>query len=237
METLQITDPLDWSYPFSRALYEDSTIVYHGTASNFAAAIERDGLVAGVPHFPIDEIQELVTLSDALNLRSWSYGCVKGLASGAMLERPSERCVFLSANFWFARDYATNVGGETVQNAIILADELATHLRATGGSSDVTNRVSAIQADLVKPTAGSFPIVYALRVDGTWLKDKGGELRRRNLGDMVAPTVNISCLRSVPSDRLLAKAEYVSGAGSGYIGPQPISWDEARRLGRRRSTS
>jgi hypothetical protein len=229
--TVQIQDPRDCHYPFSRALYDDATVVYHGTSSSFAAGLEAEGLVAGVPRIPVRAVQDLVSACDAVGLRSWCYTTVKGLSAGTDLSRPAERWVYLSANFWFARDYATNTGGETIHNAIALADELLQRLRSGVGSKELTDNILSIRAHLVGLTAGAFPVVYAVRVEPDWLRRKGEELDRIDCGDLVLTKVNISCAHSIPPDRLVAKVEYVGGAESGYLGPQPKTWDEARRLG------
>lgn len=229
IDAIRIEEPRDWSYPFSEALYGDPAVVYHGTSSSYAVAIETEGLVAGVARFPVQVVQELVAACDAVGFRSWSYTTVKGLSRGTDLSRTAERRVYLSANFWFARDYATNTGGETVHNALRLADELLPGLRTGSGSGELAQKVTAIRSRLAGLTTGSFPIVYALRVDPEWLEWKGKELERQDLGDLVGTDVNLSCRCSIPADRLLAKAEYVNGAESGYLGPQPRTWEEARR--------
>jgi len=133
IDAIRIEDPCDWNYPFSKVFYDDPTVVYHGTSSSYAAAIEAEGLVAGVARFPVQVVQELVATCDAVGFRSWAYTTVKGLSRGTNLSRTAERRVYLSANFWFARDYATNTGGETVHNALRLADELLQALPTRSG--------------------------------------------------------------------------------------------------------
>lgn len=226
IDVVRIEEPRNCGYPFSEALYGDSAVVYHGTSSTYAASIETDGLVAGAARFPVQTVQQLVAACDAVGFKSWSYTTVKGLSRGTDLSRAAERRIYLSANFWFARDYATNTGGETVHNALHLADELLRSLRTSFWSGDLAEKVTAIRSRL---TTGSFPIVYALRVDPEWLERKGKELERQDLGSLVGTDVNLSCRCSIPPERLLAKAEYVNGAESGYLGPQPRTWEEARR--------
>jgi hypothetical protein len=227
---MQIEDPRDWNYPFSEAFYSDPAVVYHGTSSSYRGAIEREGLVAGSPRFPVQAVLDLVAVCDSLPFRSWSYTTVKGLSRGTDLSRRDERRVYLSANFWYARDYAINTGGETIHNALRLADELLEPSRSGSELGELTERVTAIRCQLIGLTAGSFPVVYALRVDTEWLEHKGKELERMVIGDLVVTEVNISCRCSIPSERLLAKAEYTRGAETGYLGSQPGTWLEAIRI-------
>src|SRR5262249_54486245 len=171
------------TYPFSRALYDDPNIVYHGTSSTFAVRIEAEGLIAGVPRFPIEALRELMHTCDAIGFRSWCYTTIKGLSAGTRLSQPDDRCVYLSANFWYARDYATNRGGETVHNALRLTDELLRWLPARAELGEYVGKVSRIQDKLLAYTAAAFPIVYAVRVDSNWLRHKGKELEREQFPD------------------------------------------------------
>jgi hypothetical protein len=227
--TVWVEQTRNFNYPFSGALYDDPTVVYHGTSSINRDLIEAQGLIPGAPRFPVQLLQNLVALCDAVRFRSWSYITVKGLSRGTQLSRPADRRVYLSANFWYARDYATNTGGETVHNAILLADQLLEYLGTNSEHDDLISQVTIIRASLTALTDGSFPVVYAVRVDPEWFDRKGEEFIRLDLGQLVETAVNLSCPCLIPAESLLAKVEYVNGAESGYLGPQPKTWDKARR--------
>jgi len=232
MDIVRVEDPGDWRYPFSQSLYEDYLVVYHGTSSAYASVIEREGFIVGRPSIPIDAIRRLIAACDTVGFKSWSYTTVQGLSRGTILSSDVDRPVYFSANFWFARDYATNSGGETVHNALLLSDQLLEFLSTTrADTGDLADDVRALCIKLRTLTADSFPVVYAVRLEREWLKN-GETLRRLEVGSLVVTHANVSCLRSVPAERLLAKAEYVNGADPGYLGPQPATWAEARHLGR-----
>jgi hypothetical protein len=231
MEVIKVQDPKDRTYPFAQNLYDDMRVVYHGTSSAFATTIEANGFMRGQLPFSITSLRKLVSLADEIGFRSWHYTTVKGLSSGKQLFAETIWPVYFSANFWYARDYATSLGGETIHNAILLSKELLNHLQPVEGSNSSTSAAVQELYDYLKSLiANSFPIVYAVRIEPEWLQHESS-LERRNIGLFVVTEVNIECLRSVPANRLMAKVEYVHGAESGYVGPQPATWLEARRFG------
>jgi len=177
-------------------------------------------------------IHPLVAACDAVGYKDWSYTVVKGISPRTKLAHVDNRPVYLSANFWYARDYATNFGGETIHVALKLSETLLDRLAAAEAPSpQLKDEVGEIRRRMIAATAASFPIVYAVRVDPEWVDDPK-DFERQHAGSLVITEVNISCVRPVPSSRILAKVEYVEGAESGYLGPQPSTWHEARRWGR-----
>jgi hypothetical protein len=182
--------------------------------------------------FSVKMLRQLIAVCDQMGFRNWSYTTLRGLSSGTELSRDADRPVYFSANFWYARDYATNIGGETINNALRLSEELLDHIARKGkDTSSLGDEVRHFRRQLLAVTADSFPVVYAVRIDREWLKDET-QLEREERSSLVVTAVNITCATSVPTDRLQAKVEYVNGAESGYLGPQPTTWAEARHLGR-----
>jgi hypothetical protein len=231
VDVVRIAEPRDWNYPFSEALYHDSQVVYHGTCSAFAEQIERVGFQTGGRALPIHLLRRLVELADAASFKPWSHRVVRGLSSSTRLDRPDERAVYFAPNFWFARDYATSIGGETMCNARLLASELLRVLETRSLSGEPEGLEAArIEGMLAEFLKGAFPVVYAVRVEPGWLQHGESSLRRDEFGGSIHLQVNAACLQSVPAECILARAEYVNGAESGYLGPAPSSWAEARHL-------
>jgi hypothetical protein len=231
MQVRQISDPSDMAYPFTKSLYEDPHVVYHGTCSGYAADIDGNGFRIGSLPFSVDNLIRMTLLADQLGLGTWSRTVVGGLARGNRLARGSHRAVFFSGNYWFARDYATNIGGETGSNALNLANELIAQLRDGGEKEDeLVKEVLNYREELLTRIANSHPVVYAVFVKDEWLQG-ASRLERKVLGDLVEAPINLACEQSVPMENLLAKAEFVNGADPGYCGPQPVTWEEARRFG------
>src|SRR5262245_47482552 len=62
LQTVRLRDPLDPFYPFSRDLYEDENVVYHGTWSTHCASIEEHGMGRGYLAYRQADIDALCDL-------------------------------------------------------------------------------------------------------------------------------------------------------------------------------
>jgi hypothetical protein len=232
-ERVKIEDPRDCTYPFTSALYDDPQVIYHGTSSNYASLIECRGFMAGNVPLPLMDLESLVSVCERIGFRPWSYTTIKGLADGGKLTHGMNRHVYFSANFWYARDYARSIGGETVHNAILLTEELLSHL-GSGHHQEgrLIEKVQEIRQRLLADTLGSFPVVYAVRVEPEWLGHPSDLDRDEHMKGFLTAAVNISCATAIPFDRLVGKVEYFNGAEGGYLSLRPAAWEEARLWGR-----
>jgi hypothetical protein len=52
MQSFTISDSQDRRYPFSRAVFEDRFVLYHGSWSRWSPTMERDGFIHN--HLPFD---------------------------------------------------------------------------------------------------------------------------------------------------------------------------------------
>jgi hypothetical protein len=166
---------------------------------------------------------------DRIGFKSWNNEVVTGFSTETQLRQEETRPVYFSANFWFARDYAMNVGGETVHNALALCEGALRFLSERGDILTVENDIRTIHSELQTITRNSRPVVYAVRIDEGWIKP-GNALRRRQFGEFVQAPINLSCWTSIPLERILAKATYVNGAESGFLSLQPACWSDARAI-------
>lgn len=226
MMTAIIDDPKNWDYPFTRSFYEDEHVVYHGTSSAISEVVESGGFVRGWLPFDVLALRRLLSISDEIGHKSWARRTVEGLSTSTQLFQTEPRKIYFSGNFWFARSYATDSGGETVHNALLLCKELLTRVAADNENSrNFSLEIEGIAAPLRSLIKGAKPVVYAVKAQDDWFDNS---LEWDRVGDLIAPPVNLGCNRSVPPDRILAKAIYVNGAEDGYSGPQPAKWEDLR---------
>lgn len=133
VESLTITNPQDRSYPFNRELFEDPCVLYHGSWSAWAPSIEREGLRRG--HLPFDWT-DVATVYNAR--RAVGQGSYLPMFLGKDYPRTEPpRDVFFSADFWTARSYATDGGGEVVRTTV----EEATQFEQLCDDRDVRERL------------------------------------------------------------------------------------------------
>jgi hypothetical protein len=224
MMVVIINDPRNWDYPFPRSFYEDEHVVYHGTSSTNSEILESKGFIRGRLPFDVSALRQLLSISDEMRHKSWARTTVAGLSTSTQLSRTGPRKLYFSGNFWFARSYATELGGETVNNALLLCAELLA--RITGDDENgkmLFTKINSIAVPLRSLITGAKPVVYAVKVEDDWF-DSSIEWNR--VGNLICPPVNIGCISSIPPERILAKAIYVNGAEDGYTGPQPAKWED-----------
>jgi hypothetical protein len=110
MHVVTISDRTDYLFPFSQMLWEDRHVVYHGSWSTYSPRIEA----AGFGH------TELPFNHEHVNTIARAWAAVGTLDSYAQLffrnspGRPRPE-LSMTGNFWNARAYATDGGGEVVR--------------------------------------------------------------------------------------------------------------------------
>lgn len=231
-----LEDPRDITYPFSRDLYEDVFVVYHGTWSGYCLKIEREGLrpEGGAQHLPA--IRGIMSVASAIGTTTRSVSVVRNLVPG--IGGVDVRAgVYFSQGFWHARAYSTDRGGERVRLALQAADELLQVLEdsriQTRHSGEVLSRyrqqIEQCRGLLQEETAAGHPVVYAVRVDREWCRNW---LDRYDHGRYRFALVNLRCEVPVPADRILARADYKNGAERGYeaYSSFAMTWGQARSI-------
>jgi hypothetical protein len=139
-----IEDCLDPFYPFDRDLYEDEHVIYHGTWSTHCPQIEQSGMGKACIAYRQADIDALCQICLRFgNTGDPMRGGFSVLDACAYGISPGNRPIYLTGNYWCARGYAKNRGGETIHHALeAIADmercfaqgkrrqELQTRLRA-----------------------------------------------------------------------------------------------------------
>ncbi len=119
MYSITITNPQDRSFPFCRTIFEDQHVLYHGTWSAWSSRIEAAGFVPGVLPFNWHHVATVFRANQAIG-----RGSFLRLFLGQKYPRDIPPCdLYLSANFWVARGYATNKGGEVIRKTIEEAEQ------------------------------------------------------------------------------------------------------------------
>ena len=113
MECITVADPNDRSFPLSRELFEDRQILYHGSWSTYSSRIESEGFIHGALPFDWRHVATVFRAMQAIG------GSALHVFLGEEYPRRPPPCdLSLIANFWSARAYATDEGGEVVRMTI-----------------------------------------------------------------------------------------------------------------------
>jgi hypothetical protein len=258
VDTTAITNADDRTFPFSRALFENPYIVYHGTWSAYAKRIESEGF--GGPALPFDQ-NDLETIAEALE----KAGTLGSYTRTVFSNQPGQPRTQLSmtGNFWHARAYATDGGGEVVRMVLKDAKDFETlcfgneqrlalkagweeALKKSPGHSltvraveflgdqaalqETCRRVRDARQAIECVVHGGFPVVYAISVEQSWF----GETWDRYLAqweDGHRAAVELRCSRDlVSSDRIVAKALYPNGTDPSFLPTWIVAWAEAEAL-------
>jgi hypothetical protein len=117
---ITVDDPLDPLYPFDEKLYANEQVVYHGTWSTYCASIESVRMGKGRLAYKQVDIDTLCKIGRRFGFfgkqseggLSVLMPCAEGVPEG-------KRAIYLSRNYWSARNYAHNRGGEAIRHAAI----------------------------------------------------------------------------------------------------------------------
>ena len=258
METVVITDREDRSYPLNKDFFDNPQIMYHGSWSTYAKAIEERGFVHGDLPFDWKDVATVFEAHRAIGRGSY---LPVFLGRNYPLEQPA-RDLSITGNFWLARGYATDGGGEvlrkTIEEALSFEEicaipekrsELKAHwlkglqeysghaataaairmLDDEEGLSRLCRGVKAIRERLTDLTNGGFPVVYAIRVQPEWFGDRWpGYLSDWDRG---ARAGELRCCGNlVPLHQILGKAEYPNGTDRDYTPNLFHSWEEYQEI-------
>jgi hypothetical protein len=260
LENITIIDHKDRRFPFERKIFEDPYVLYHGSWSSWSSRIEADGFVHGRLPFDWRHVATVFRANQAIGRGSYLR---MFLGKDYPNELPA-RDLFLSANFWCARAYATDSGGEVIRNTVEEAEQfelecstpqrriaLENHWKhglrlqpehlATRAAVDLLeddkalnqllSEVKAAKEALIALTAGGHAIVYAIRVEPTWVaKDWNAYVSKWTKG---IREVDLRCLANIiHSDRLLAKVTYPNGTEQDFIPAVCRTWEDVVEFAR-----
>lgn len=258
MYTTTITEPTDRSYPFSRALFENPSVVYHGAWSIYAARVESMGF--GGVDLPFDHrhIETIMLARELIGIGSYAGPVF-------FLDAPPKPRAELSmtGSFWHARAYATDGGGEVVRIMLKEAKDFEARcseepkrlalkayweegLKRSPGHAPTLKAVEflgdkdALQATcrgviqareaIENAVQGGFPVVYAISVQPEWF-GQTWEAYLCHWEDGNHGAVELRCSRDlVTPDRIISKAIFPNGTDGDFLGDLIHTWGEVEAL-------
>jgi hypothetical protein len=121
MVVVRVADRTDDKYPLTRAIFDDPCVLYHGTWSTYSNRIDRDGFIHAELPFSVDSLKTISNARDALDLGSYGrqlfFSQNGGGGNGGVN-------LSMADDFWAARQYSTDGGGEVVRIMLREAREL-----------------------------------------------------------------------------------------------------------------
>jgi hypothetical protein len=258
MYATTITEPTDRSYPFSRALFENPSVVYHGTWSIYAARVESAGFGGVDVPFDHRHIETIMLARELIGIGSYAGPVFFHDAP------PKPRAeLSMTGSFWHARAYATDGGGEVVRIMLKEAKDFealcseepkrlalkahweealkgsprhAPTLKAVEflGDKDALQaterRVKQAREAIESVIRGGCPIVYAISVEPQWFGETW-ETYLWHWENRNHGAVELRCSRDlVMPDRIIAKAMFPNGTDPDFMPTWIRTWAEAEAL-------
>jgi hypothetical protein len=248
-----VADPLDPTYPFGRDLYKDDCVVYHATWSNYCSSIEKYGMGKGRLAYQQGDIEALFEIGRRFGFTNDSNGLYVNFAF-ACGEEAGKRQIYLSRNYWYARNQyaARNPGGETVRYALAGIADLERLLTDSGFRESHARRLSDRKRGLNREERDALRQPLANLADARLLDEARGVLagiagRLRPLAVGGHPVIYaikadprwydhwasdkqrlaVLAVPHIPVSRIRERADFINGAESmneDALMPHPVRW-------------
>jgi len=257
MYTVVVERPADNAYPFSRELFEERSVIYHGTWSTCCPRIESEGLLSGADSLDVWALRDI-------NDAHADLGNEAFFAGFDYFNPFTRREVFFTPSFWGARAYATDGGGEVVRKTIEDADRFLricdnpdtrreliesrkTALREYGSPHARTEAsivaledetklqclrpiVEKARLALVARRGDGFPVVYAIRADADWFGDTW-ERHLYHWREMETSGGELKCFGfPIGPERLIARADFPNGTDQNFMPDHVTTWEAAEKI-------
>jgi len=126
MLNYEVTDPQDIQNPIPKDKRSEQLLAYHGTSLSYAEDIEKEGFAPNQLPYSMEDID---TVNRAYKRLKWSgisgsgYPTISTFTIGQNKSRKEFKPISFACRYEYARNYATNPGGETIKNLIIAIEE------------------------------------------------------------------------------------------------------------------
>ena len=129
MKIITVNDPEDKVFPLDKETYFDPAVYYHGTSRAFSSSIEKDGFKQNAHMYDKADLAELYKAYDSpyfrakedagetMKMQKDDLTFVLGSGGFDMNDEP----LSFTGDYWLARGYSINCGGEAIDHAVKMA--------------------------------------------------------------------------------------------------------------------
>ena len=118
MKIISIDDPNDLYYPLDKETYWDPEVYYHGTSKQYSTSIEKNG-------FHLEKVYDAIDVSELYNAFASPYFQAMNFEEMDYHKEDltyaiggAGDSVSFSGNYWYARNYSINLGGESIEHIV-----------------------------------------------------------------------------------------------------------------------
>ena len=152
MEVKIINNPNNVIFPLARGDFENLNLVYHGTSSCFTNLIEEMGWVMHSPPYNFDDVEYIIEQTRIRGYKTNGMGMLIAFTTKADATQSNEGNLRLkypsfSQNYWTARAYSNNRGGETIHYILLAVEEFLDKYRMSSETieDEIINRLYEIK--------------------------------------------------------------------------------------------
>ena len=128
MKTASISNPNDVCYPFSKEWYDDPYILYHGTSHVYSESIEKNGWNVNEQPYEIDDFQNICKLFEDIGWdgtpKNSGHSVLRSFTVGGNDDYVDVKPASFSQNYWTARNYSRNIGGESIHYLFLAIEDI-----------------------------------------------------------------------------------------------------------------
>jgi hypothetical protein len=243
------------SYPFSQELIENRRVLYHGSWSTYGSRIEAEGLAGQSPF----DLEPFLAISKAFKAIGGdpSFSIVDGLNGKIALDRcalcftPSfwgarsyatdgggeivrlaiKDAISFERIFTDPTERANAIAhweegvrikhGPTLAAVAVLEDD-AQMSRLHADAKSARQQLEALGA-------GGYPIVYAVRVEPSWFRDRWEEYIQF-WSELGTSGLDLQCKIDIPPDRLVGRADYPNGTERSFDPTFITTWSQVQEI-------
>ena len=235
MKTIEISDPEDLMFPLDKETYFDPAVYYHGTSRAFSSSIENDGFKRNAHVYDKADLTELYKAYDSpyfhakedagetMKMQKDDLTFVLGSGGFDMNDEP----LSFTGDYWLARGYSTNCGGEAIDHAVKMA-------RWITELSDCPHQ--EIAEKILEKYGTIFdnhiPCVYAVKLPDKEIKVRDGldELLENNGVPGKTSAGDPLIKYDIPKESIIARIDLSKEierwqVADTFNGPYPVPWD------------
>jgi hypothetical protein len=128
MEHRLIQKSNDVLYPFKKEWYDNQQIFYHGTSSVHCESIERNGWSLNGQPYDMKDIKKICKIFEDIGWdgtpKNSGYSVLRAYSLGGGDHYLKKKPISFSQNYWTARNYSRNIGGETIHYLLLAIEDI-----------------------------------------------------------------------------------------------------------------
>ena len=122
MRVIDILNSNDITYPLDKNIFDDRFIVYHGTSSIYSNQIESKGWIINDYPYDMTDMKEICQICNSISFKG-SRAQTEMIKGYCMGDHVSNKPIYFTQDYWIARNYAINPGGESINALLSLIAE------------------------------------------------------------------------------------------------------------------